>query len=238
MEMYKKKKTNQPQYSAPAQLPVQRASSLVQKSRVSECGPFRMGCTCSFADDAFNRRYGEGPVFVESRCAQSLVQFCCDGCVHMDFQKEDALAYEKLRQDCYTTKVPMAIPWFDLALFCAMSKECQRLVGAYMKIKNSDGHSAKKKAVHQFQGLVLKSHYRFDKGLAGFSTMATHSLLARREFCCSLYDGKTKEMDRIMFTTAEGIYMMDKQAGNESFHLNEVRRAKGTYQYIKGNDLK
>jgi len=177
-------------------------------------------------------------VFIESRCAASLKQFCSDGCLHMDMQKEDALAFEKLRQDCYTSKVPMSIPWFDLALFCSMSKECQRLVGAYMKIKNSEGHSARKKAVHQFQGVILKAHYRFDKGLGGFSTMATHAILANREFCCSIIDNKTREMDRVMFTCNEGVYMMDKQAGNESFHESEVRRTKGRYQYIKGNDLK
>ena len=84
----------------------------------------------------------------------------------------------KLRQDLYTSKNPLAIPWFQLALFISMSKECQRLVGGYMKIKNSEGHSARKRACHQFQAAVLRSHYRFSSGLAGFSTMCTHAVIS------------------------------------------------------------
>ena len=84
-----------------------------------------------------------------------------------------------------------------------------RLVGGYVKIKNSQGHSARKKATHQFQGAILRAHYRFDSGLGGFSTLITHTLLSRRVFCCSIM-GRVKEsdFDRFMFTTAEGVYMM------------------------------
>jgi hypothetical protein len=158
----------------------------------------------------------------------------------MDIAKEDALAYEKLRQDLYTSKNPLAIPWFQLALFISMSKECQRLVGGYMKIKNSEGHSARKRACHQFQAAVLRSHYRFSSGLAGFSTMCTHALLSRRVFCCSIV-GRDKgggEFERFMFTSTEGIYMMPKQEGNESFHDNELRLGRNRYQLIKSDDLK
>jgi hypothetical protein len=198
-----------------------------------------MGCclACDLADRAFDYHYGDGPVFSESRCVNALNHFCCSGCLHLDIAKEDALAFEKLRQDCYTNKVPMSIPWFDLALFCSMAKECQRLVGAYVKIKNADGHSAKKRAMHHFQGQVLKAHYRFAGGLAGFSTMVTHSVLSRREFCCSVYDIKKKELKRFMFQN-DGIFAMEKQEGNESFHENELRLTKGKYQYVKGNDLR
>ena len=196
-----------------------------------------MGCTCSCADKLFDKAYGDGPKFIDSRLEKSIAAFWWPGIFHMHISKEDALAFEKLRQQVYTAKVPGAVPWFDLALFCSMAKECSHLVGKYVAIKAAPGHHQKKKAIWNFQGQVLRAHYRFDKGLAGFSTCVTACLLGQHDFCASVIDAETKELSRFMFVT-DHVFKMEKQESNESFHDCEVRKAHNKWAHIKGSDFR
>ena len=196
-----------------------------------------MGCTCSCADYLFDKAYGQGPKFKQGKLEHGILQFWWPGCFYMNIAKEDALAYEKLRQLVYTAKVPASVPWFDLALFCSMSKECSHLVGRYVAIKAAPSHHMKKKAIWNFQSTVLRAHYRFSDGLAGFSTCVTATLLGQHDFCASMVDEESKDLARIMFTT-DNVFMMNKQEAAESFHDCEVRLTRGRWAHVKGNDFR
>eukprot|EP00937_MAST-01D_sp_MAST-1D-sp2_P007708 g7708.t1 len=196
-----------------------------------------MGCTCSCADYLFDKAYGKGPKFATANLETSLKKFWWVGVFHMRIAKEDALAFEKLRQLVYTAKVPASVPWFDMALFCSMAKECSHLVGRYVAIKAAPSHHMKKKAIWNFQSTVLRAHYRFNDGLGGFSTCATACLLGQQDFCASIVDPETKELSRTMFTT-ENIFVMNKQEVAESFHDCEVRKTRNRWAHIKGSDFR
>ena len=74
----------------------------------------------------------------ESRAVKSLLKCLRKGTMHLEISMEDALAFEKLRQQIYESENPLTISVFDLALFISMSMvDCcrggslvQRLVGS------------------------------------------------------------------------------------------------------------
>jgi hypothetical protein len=162
-------------------------------------------------------------VFKESSLAASLYKFVRPGTLHLDIQKEDALAYEKLRQDIYSAETPTKVPVFDMALFISMSMECQQIASIHQRCRELDGN-AQQQAFKEFNIAVLKSCYRFSEGLGGFSTLVTHStpcinlcgsdcfvivreqatfaVLTKMEFTCSLQDSKTLALTPIMFSRA------------------------------------
>jgi hypothetical protein len=191
---------------------------------------------CSSADRVFDVYYGNGMPFAVGPLENSLLKLFWPGTIMFQVWKEDALVYLKMKQDFYKIKQPAAIPWYDLALYCSMSMECSHLVGTYVAVKAAEGHHAKQRAISNFKRALLQSNYRFSSGLGGFSTMITMCLLSQTDFCGSLV-GADKELRRIMFTTT-AIYMMEKLEGNESFHDNEVRNTRGSWDHVKGHDIR
>ena len=167
--------------------------------------------------------------------------------MHLEISMEDALAFEKLRQQIYESENPLTISVFDLALFISMSMECGKLLTLHTRARESDG-KAREMASKDFRVQVLKANYRFTQGVGGFSQLCTFAVLTNLQYMVNILNPRTQINNKMLFAP-NAVFMKDKLEEDassstkrkqmlEEAELPQIRLRKAGYTHVSGNNIK